>query len=93
MIATVVGASLLLGQMPALGAVAAGHKDECLLYSKDCPCQTMTIQEKIARLGGELNKGSKVYTAAEITRLGDKLNAANKLLDTILYNHGTDNTW
>jgi len=60
------------------------QKDECLLASKDCMGQIDTIQEKIAKLQGEINKGTKVYSAEELKKLNDKLKEANDLLDNLM---------
>lgn len=84
---------LATAQMPAFGAekVEADRKDMCVLYSQDCPCQTLTMQQKIAVLKGELAKGTKVYTHDELQHLRYKLNEARATLDMITYNHATRN--
>jgi uncharacterized membrane protein len=60
------------------------QKDECLLASKDCMGQIDTIHEKIVKLQGEINKGTKVYSAEELKKLNDKLKEANDLLDNLM---------
>jgi hypothetical protein len=59
------------------------QKDECLLASSACKDQVDSIQQKIGRLNSEIRKGNKVYTAAELKRLSDKLKDAEAMLDTI----------
>ena len=81
---------LTMTQVPAFAAesTTASEKDLCLLYSEKCANQTLTIQEKIARLRGEIEKGENVYDPAELQRLQDKLVDAEQLLDTLLSGNG-----
>ncbi len=76
--------------MAALPAFAAemtkDQKDQCLLASKNCGMEAQTIQKKIKKLQGEVKKGTKVYNAAEIKKLNDKLKEAETLLDEMLNN-------
>jgi hypothetical protein len=59
-------------------------KDECLLISKNCQDQTLSIQEKIKRLQNEIQKGTRVYTPEELKRLEDKLKETETTLDLLL---------
>ena len=63
------------------------EKDECLLISKGCANETLSIQEKIKKLDTEIKKGTKVYTPAELKRLQDKLKDAEDTLDLLLRAH------
>jgi len=65
-------------------------KDLCLLYSRNCPNQAMSYQEKIARFKEELNKGTQVYSAAELQRLDDKLKDTEAMYDNLMFSpsHG-----
>jgi len=62
----------------------AADKDVCLLYSANCPEQTDTILEKIAKLQHEIARGKIVYSPVEITRLESKLEEYRGLLDSLL---------
>ena len=82
-IALVVMAGFLaLGSVPTYAA-DTGVKDECLLISKNCKNEVDSIQQKIAKLQGEINKGGKVYTADELKKLHEKLKEANDILDDL----------
>ncbi|MBJ6749145.1 hypothetical protein [Geomonas anaerohicana] len=82
-IALVVMAGFLaLGSVPTYAADMGG-KDECLLISKNCKNEVDSIQQKIAKLQGEINKGGKVYTADELKKLHEKLKEANDILDDL----------
>ncbi|GFO62808.1 hypothetical protein M1B72_19575 [Geomonas paludis] len=75
---------LALGSVPTYAAdMGMGTKDECLLISKNCKNEVDSIQQKIAKLQGEINKGGKVYTADELKKLHDKLKEANDILDEL----------
>ncbi|MBU5637450.1 hypothetical protein KOM00_11985 [Geomonas sp. Red69] len=73
---------LAMGSVPTFAA-DMGAKDECLLISKNCKNEVDSIQQKIAKLQGEINKGSRVYTADELKKLHDKLKEANDVLDEL----------
>jgi hypothetical protein len=90
-IAVLIAMGLTLVQVPVFGATMVGGagKDACLLNSQNCPCQMMSLQQKIARLNAEIGKGTKVYTPDELRKLGNKLYEAELMLDTILYRHNT----
>ncbi|MBU5614103.1 hypothetical protein [Geomonas azotofigens] len=82
-IALVVMAGFLaLGSVPAYAADTGG-KDECLLISKDCKNEVDSIQQKIAKLQAEINKGGRVYTADELKKLHEKLKEANDILEDL----------
>ncbi|GFO70387.1 hypothetical protein GMLC_39660 [Geomonas limicola] len=73
-------AAVVLSGVPAL----AQNKDECLLASRNCSDQVDTIQQKMARLNGEIAKGTKVYTAQDLKVLQGKLREVNAQLDDLL---------
>ena len=64
--------------------MTTAEKDECLLVSKNCQNASLSIQEKIKKLQAEIQKGTKVYSAAELKKLDDKLKDAEKTLDYLL---------
>ena len=78
---------LAMAQLPTVGAETSrgSDKDLCLLYSQNCANQTLSIQEKIARLKEEITKGTQVYSPAELQRLEDKLKEVEAILDDLLY--------
>lgn len=49
--------------------------------ARQCAIQAESIQQKIARIQGEINKGSKKYDAGELKKLENKLKEANELLE------------
>ena len=89
-IAILFAMSLAMTQFPAFASEMTGssEKDLCLLHSEMCANRTLTIQEKIAKLNGEIAKGTQVYTKAELQRLQNKLEEAEQLLDNLLYGGG-----
>jgi len=89
-IAMVFATCLAMTQFPAYATDTTGgsEKDLCLLYSEKCVNRALTIQEKIAKLNREIAKGNQVYTKAELQRLQDKLEDAERLLDNLLYGPG-----
>ena len=89
-IAILITMCLAVPQLPAFASetTATSEKDRCLLYSEMCANRALTIQEKIAKLNREIAKGTQVYTKAELQRLQDKLEEAEKLLDNLLYGPG-----
>ena len=89
-IAILITMCLAMTQVPAFASETAGssEKDLCLLYSEMCANRALTIQEKIAKLNGEIAKGTQVYTKAELQRLQNKLEESEQLLDNLLYGQG-----
>jgi len=67
-------------------AMTPAQKDQCLLISKDCANATLSIQQKMEKLQAEINKGTKVYTPAELKKLKAKLADVEKQLDNLLKN-------
>lgn len=55
-------------------------KDTCLLNSENCPGQTYSMQEIMAKLQNEINKGNAVYTTNELKRLQSKLDDSQKMM-------------
>lgn len=81
----VLAAFMMSAAVPAFAAdMTKEEKDQCLLASKGCKGEVDSIQKKIKRLQTEIKKGTKVYSADEIKKLKDKLNEADKMLDTLL---------
>ncbi|MBJ6724329.1 hypothetical protein [Geomesophilobacter sediminis] len=66
-------------------AAPQSQKDECILNSKDCGDQALSIQTKIDRLKQEIEKGTRVYTPQEIQKLKNRLKAAEDVLDELLF--------
>lgn len=60
------------------------QKDECLLISKNCENQMLSIQQKMRRLQSEISKGKRVYTTDELKRLDEKLQEVQKMLDVMV---------
>lgn len=65
-------------------SMTAAQKDECLLISKNCENQVLSIQQKMRRLQTEIRKGTRVYTPDELRRLDEKLQDVQKTLDVML---------
>jgi lipid II:glycine glycyltransferase (peptidoglycan interpeptide bridge formation enzyme) len=61
----------------------AMEKDECLLASMNCNNEVDSIQQKIQKLSREIQKGEKVYSAEELTKLMHKLKEVNALLENL----------
>jgi hypothetical protein len=89
-IAIMFAACLTVTQIPAIASETTGtsEKDLCLLYSEMCANRALTIQEKIAKLNGEIAKGTQVYSKAELQRLQNKLEEAESILYDLLYGAG-----
>ena len=83
---------LAMAQFPAFATEMTGtsEKDLCLLYSEMCANRALTIQEKIAKLNGEIAKGTQVYSKVELQRLQNKLEEAEGLLYNLLYGAGAN---
>jgi len=60
------------------------EKDQCLLISKNCANETMSIQQKIKKLQDEIKKGKRAYTADELKVLQNKLKETEDTLDKLL---------
>lgn len=73
---------------PSLGRMGEVNKDECLLVAMNCKNQVDSIQERIDRLHGEIGRGRDVYSADELRVLRDKLDEANKILDSLVNSGG-----
>ncbi|MSM40159.1 MAG: hypothetical protein GJT30_11120 [Geobacter sp.] len=81
----VLAAFMMSAAVPAFAAeMTKEEKDQCLLASKGCKGEVDSIQKKIKKLQTEIKKGTKVYSADEIKKLKDKLDEADKMLDTLL---------
>ena len=52
-------------------------KKECQMLLKNCTQEARSIQEQIARLEGEIAKGSDEYTVEELRKLNQKLQEIN----------------
>lgn len=75
---------MLAVSVPVFAAeMTSEQKDQCLLASKNCRDQVDSIQQKMKKLEAEINKGDKVYTAAEIKKLKDKLKDVEETLDVL----------
>jgi peptidoglycan hydrolase CwlO-like protein len=74
-------AVFMLSTVPAFSAMTPEEKNECLLASKNCANQVDDIYKRIHKLSREIKKGTKVYTAAELKKLEDKLKETQDLLD------------
>jgi hypothetical protein len=83
MILTALALATPLAATAAGGREAAG-KDLCLLHAENCPEQTDTIHEKLAKLQHEIDKGVIVYTPVEIARLERKLEEYQGLVGSLL---------
>jgi len=72
---------MVIAPLNSFGAetTSATGKDYCLLYSQNCPNQSLSYQEKIARFKDEINKGAQVYSTAELQRLNAKLKDTEEL--------------
>jgi peptidoglycan hydrolase CwlO-like protein len=83
-------AFMMSATVPAFAAekMSQDEKDQCLLASKGCATEVDSIQKKIKKLQAEIKKGTKVYSSAELKKLKDKLDEADKMLDTILQGGG-----
>lgn len=60
-------------------------KNECLLASLNCANQVDTIQQRIDRIKGEIQRGTDVYTTDELRILNRQLDDANKTVDDLSY--------
>lgn len=76
-------AIFMLSTLPAFAQMTKAEKDECLLASKNCVGQVDDIYKRIHKLDKEIKKGKRVYTAAELKKLQDKLNETSEILRVI----------
>lgn len=88
---SIMAATLFIATVPVLAvegtmghAQPQVHKSECLLLAKNCP--TDSIQERITRIQGEIDKGTAVYTQDELRRLNQQLKEAQATLNFELTN-------
>jgi hypothetical protein len=63
-------------------------KNVCILNSENCDlsAQNDSIQEREAKLQKELNKGTAVYTFAELKKLQSKLDGYRSLFTSMMAN-------
>ena len=73
----------LFGAMPVLAAEHDGMKMDTKDGMRECALQVESIQQKITRIQGEINKGSKKYSDEELKKLNAKLKEANDTLDNL----------
>lgn len=59
-------------------------KNDCLLVAMNCANEVDSIQMHIERLNKEIAKGADVYTSEELDVLRDKLQDANRNLESII---------
>jgi hypothetical protein len=75
---------LLLASAPTLAQTfyeqSQDERDECLLYSKNCPNAVDDIFQRMHRLDKEIRKGARVYTPDELRHLQEKLQDVNDML-------------
>ena len=84
-IAVLALAAFMMTSVSAFAAEATKEqKDQCLLASKECQGEVDSIQKKIKKLNAEIKKGKKVYSAEELKKLQQKLDEADKMLDTLM---------
>ncbi|RNC69328.1 MAG: hypothetical protein ED859_07540 [Desulfuromonadales bacterium] len=84
----------LCSSMPALAVEhGAAHKQmdekcakECEMLLRNCSQEADSLQQKIARLKGEISKGTKVYTIDELKKLEMKLKEANLIMKDLMEN-------
>jgi hypothetical protein len=79
----VMAAFMMSAAVPAFAQMTKEEKDQCLLASKNCMNEVDTLQKKMKKLNAEIKKGDKVYSAAELKKLQDKLKEAEALLDSL----------
>ncbi|TWJ33563.1 hypothetical protein [Geobacter argillaceus] len=82
-----VAVSLVIVASPLMSAETAIEpqaREECLLLARNCVDDIYTVQQRIERLRKEIEKGTEVYTPAELLKLKDALaDAYRKLIDTV----------
>jgi hypothetical protein len=67
------------------------QRDECLLVAKladaNCPNHSMSLDERIDKLSGEISKGTDVYSPEELSYLNKELKAAKDIRDYVNNNN------
>lgn len=91
---SLLAAALMIMAVPVLaeeGAVKSmtdeglrTEKNECLLVAMNCANQVDSIQQRIDRIQKEIGRGEAVYTRDELRRLNERLEDANKTLDSLV---------
>ncbi len=92
---TLLAAALLIAAVPVLAiegtvdkALDQGvktDKNECLLVAMNCGNSVDSIQQRIDRIKGEIDRGTDVYTKDELRRLDRQLGEYNKLLHDMTF--------
>jgi Skp family chaperone for outer membrane proteins len=59
--------------VPVSAEMTAAQKDECVLASRNCSAAVDDIQTKVKRINKEIDKGTRVYSPAELKKLQEKL--------------------
>lgn len=89
-------AAIIINAIPALseeGTTIGGQeeittqRDECLLLALNCPDSVDSIQQRINKLQGEINKGNDVYSKEELEKLNNKLNEEYEMYQEITEGH------
>jgi hypothetical protein len=71
------------GALPVYADMTAAQKDECVLASRNCRDAVDDIQTQIKRINREIDKGTAVYTPAELKKLEQKLYEVRDLLHSM----------
>jgi hypothetical protein len=71
----------LFGALPALAAEHADMKMDADEGMRQCALQAESIQQKVARIQDEINKGSTKYSPEELKKLNEKLKETNELIE------------
>lgn len=74
----------MFGAMPVLAEEKSDMKMNVGDDVRQCALQAETIQQKISRIQGEIDKGSTKYSAEELRKLKAKLKDANDTLDSLV---------
>lgn len=92
---TLLAAALLIAAVPVLadeGTVdkvfdqgGQAGKNECLLVAMNCGNSVDSIQQRIERIKGEIDRGTDVYTKDELRRLDRQLDEYNKILHDMTF--------
>ena len=73
----------LFGAMPVMAAEHQGMMMDTKEGMRECSLQAESIQQKVARLQKEINKGTKKYSAEDLKKLKEKLKDTNDILDSL----------
>jgi hypothetical protein len=65
------------------GQQQQGGKDQCLLVARNCAGSVDSMQERINRIQGEINKGTSVYTNDELRKLQNRLDEEKRFIHDI----------